>query len=56
LCPYLFFTSSIFIERGMALMKKMLDQSKIDDLITSIGFSKPGSNSGYRAEQVIKSF
>ena len=41
---------------GMALMKKMLDQSKIDDLITSIGFSEPGSNSGYRAERIIKSF
>ena len=41
---------------GMALMKRMLDQSKIDDLITSIGFTEPGSNSGYRAEQIIKSF
>jgi len=41
---------------GMALMKKMLDQSKIDDLIKSMGFSEPGSNSGYRAEQIIKSF
>lgn len=41
---------------GMALMKKMLDQSRIDDLITSIGFTEPGSNSGYRAEQIIKSF
>ena len=41
---------------GMALMKKMLDQSRIDDLIRSLGFTEPGSNSGYRAEHIIKSF
>jgi hypothetical protein len=41
---------------GMALMKRMLDRSKIDDLIASLGISAPGSNRGYYPEQIIKSF
>lgn len=41
---------------GMALMKKMLDQSRIDDLITSLGLPEPGSNRGYKPVQIIRSF
>jgi hypothetical protein len=37
-------------------MKRMLDRSKIDDLIASLGISAPGSNRGYHPEQIIKSF
>ena len=41
---------------GMALMKKMLDRCGIDDFISTLGFPAPGSNRGYKAEQIIKSF
>jgi hypothetical protein len=41
---------------GMALMKKMLDQSKIDDLLSSLELPRPRSNRGYHPEQLIKSF
>jgi len=41
---------------GMAMMKKMLDQSGIDDLITSLGLPEPGSNRGYKRVQIIRSF
>lgn len=41
---------------GMALMKKMLDRSGIDDLLSALDLPAPGSNRGYKAEQIIKSF
>lgn len=41
---------------GMALMKKMLDRSGIDDLISALDLPAPGSNRGYKADQIIKSF
>jgi hypothetical protein len=41
---------------GMALMKKMLDRCGLDDLISILGLPEPGSNRGYKAEQIIKSF
>lgn len=41
---------------GMALMKKMLDQSGVDACLRSLGLPSPGSNRGYRTEEIIKSF
>jgi len=42
---------------GMALMKKMLDRSKVDDLFASMAeLPRPQSNRGYDPEQIIKSF
>jgi hypothetical protein len=41
---------------GIALMKKMLDRCGIEDLISALGFPAPGSNRGYKADQIIKSF
>jgi hypothetical protein len=41
---------------GMALMKKMLDRCGIDDLLSALDLPVPGSNRGYKAEQIIKSF
>lgn len=41
---------------GMALMKKMLDQSGVDECMRSLGLLEPESNWGYRNEGVIKSF
>ena len=41
---------------GMALMKKMLDRSGIDDLLSALDLPAPGSNRGYKAEQIIRSF
>ena len=41
---------------GMALMKKMLDHCDIDSMISTLGFPEPGSNRGYRTEEIIKSF
>lgn len=41
---------------GMALMKKMLDHCDIDSMFSSLGLSGPGSNRGYKPEDIIKSF
>ncbi len=41
---------------GMALMKKMMDQCDIDGMIKSLGLLGTGSNRGYKAEDIIKSF
>lgn len=41
---------------GMALMKKMLDQSGIDEVLESMGLPQPRSNRGYDPAQIIKSF
>ena len=41
---------------GMALMKKMLDRCGIGDLISTLGIPDPGSNRGYKTEQIMKSF
>lgn len=41
---------------GMALMKKMMDRNGIDDLLSSLELPFPGSNRGYKPEQIIKSF
>jgi hypothetical protein len=41
---------------GMALMKKMLDRCGIDDLLSALDLPAPGSNRGYKVEQIIKSF
>ena len=42
--------------RGMVLMKKMMDRSGIDDLLSSLDLPIPGSNRGYKPEEIIKSF
>ncbi|MEN6488418.1 MAG: IS1380 family transposase [Smithella sp.] len=41
---------------GMALMKSMMDRCGIDDLLSSLDLPSPGSNRGYKPEQIIKSF
>jgi hypothetical protein len=41
---------------GMSLMKKLLDQSEIDGLLSSLELPQPRSNRGYKPEQIIKSF
>ena len=41
---------------GMALMKKMLEHCDIDSMISTLGFPEPGSNRGYKPEDIIKSF
>ncbi|MCK7468316.1 MAG: hypothetical protein MZU91_09480 [Desulfosudis oleivorans] len=41
---------------GMALMKKMMERCNIDELISALGLPEPGSNRGYKSEQIIKSF
>jgi hypothetical protein len=41
---------------GMILMKKMLDQCDIAGMIKTLGLPAPGSNRGYKAEEIIKSF
>jgi hypothetical protein len=41
---------------GMALMKRMMDRCDIDGVISSLGLPMPGSNRGYKAEEIIKSF
>jgi len=37
-------------------MKKLLDQSEIDGLLSSLELPQPRSNRGYKPEQIIKSF
>ena len=41
---------------GMALMKKMLDHCDIDSMFSTLGLPGPGSNRGYKPEDIIKSF
>jgi hypothetical protein len=41
---------------GMALMKKMLDRSGVDECLGSLELPGPGSNRSYRSEEIIKSF
>lgn len=41
---------------GMALMKKMMECAKTEDMLQSLGLPQPGSNRGYRPEQIVKSF
>ena len=38
---------------GMGLMKRMLDHLGFDAALTSSGLPQPGSNRGYRPEQLI---
>lgn len=41
---------------GMALMKRMLDHLGFDTALKSAGLAQPGSNRGYRPEQLITQF
>ena len=41
---------------GIALTKEMMDRSGIDDLLSSLDLPIPGSNRGYKQEEIIKSF
>lgn len=41
---------------GMALMKRMLDQMQLPAVLGEIGLPQPGSNRGYRPEQLILQF
>jgi hypothetical protein len=41
---------------GMALMKKILDRCSIDAVLSEVGLPEPGSNRGYKAAHIIKSF
>ncbi|TAG45881.1 MAG: IS1380 family transposase, partial [Betaproteobacteria bacterium] len=38
---------------GMALMKRLLDHFGFDRALASAGLPQPGSNRGYRPEQLI---
>jgi hypothetical protein len=40
----------------MALMKKIMDQSVIDDLLLFLNLPIPGSNRGYKPGETIKIF
>ena len=41
---------------GMALMKRMLDRCDMDGVISTLGLPVPGSNRGYKAQEILKSF
>jgi hypothetical protein len=41
---------------GMSLMKRMLDHLEFDTVLTGCGLPQPGSNRGYRPEQLILQF
>jgi hypothetical protein len=41
---------------GMALMKNLLDRTKIVDQIQKLNLPQPGSNCGYLPEDILKSF
>ncbi len=41
---------------GMAIMKRFLDQVGIREKLGSLDLPSPGSNRGYRSEQIIESF
>lgn len=41
---------------GMALMKKMLDCARTEDMLQSLELPQPGSNRGYKTEQILTSF
>lgn len=41
---------------GMALMKKLLDHCDIDSMLSTLGLPEPGSNRGYKPEEIIKSY
>jgi len=41
---------------GMALMRKLVDKSKIIDKLQEIKLPEPGSNRGFKSEDIIKSF
>jgi len=40
----------------MALMKKLVDKSKIIEKLQEIKLPEPGSNKGFKSEEIIKSF
>jgi hypothetical protein len=40
----------------MALMKRMMDCCDMDGVLSSLDLPAPGSNRGYKAEGIIKSF
>jgi len=40
----------------MALMKRRLEHSDIDFMISRLGLPEPGSNRGFKPEEIIKSF
>src|ERR1051325_2408348 len=41
---------------GMALMKRMLDHVGFEDALEACGLPVPGSNRGYRAQQLMLQF
>jgi Transposase DDE domain group 1 len=41
---------------GMALMKKMLEQARVEDFLKVLELPQPGSNRGYDPVQIIKGF
>ena len=41
---------------GMGIMKRMLDHLEFESALTAAGFPQPGSNRGYRPEQLITQF
>ena len=41
---------------GMAIMKRMLDHLGFDAALSAAGLPQPGSNRGYRPEQLITQF
>ena len=41
---------------GMGLMKRMLDHLGFEPALAAAGFPQPGSNRGYRPEQLITQF
>ena len=41
---------------GMGLMKRMLDHLGFESALTASGLPQPGSNRGYRPEQLITQF
>ena len=41
---------------GMAVMKRMLEHLKFDAALMACGLPRPGSNRGYRLEQLVLQF
>ena len=41
---------------GLELMKRFVDQTKIREFLCELNLPTPGSNRGYRSEEIIESF